>query len=476
MTASARFEILASMRRRDFIATGAAGAVWPRLGAQGQRPNFIVLLTDDQRFDTIRALGNSEIHTPNLDRLAARGVAFTQAAIMGGTQGAVCVPSRAMLLTGQTLFRAARNTGATPGEKAEPGRFHLFPELLRRNGYRTFATGKWHNGPQLFARCFDGGDNIFFGGMSAHDAVPVQAFDPGGAYRKERAQVGGKFSSELFADTAIRFLESQQPGDPFLLYCAFTSPHDPRMAPKRFADLYPPEKLALPKNFLPQHPFDNGELKVRDELLAGFPRTPEEIRQHIAAYYAMVSEVDAQIGRVLDALEASPFRENTYVIFAADNGLAVGRHGLMGKQNLYDHSIRVPLIIAGPGIPRGKRSAAFAYLFDIFPTLCQWAGIAVPDTVEGQSLAPALNNQSRRLRESTFHAYRSFQRAVRTRDWKLIEYTVGGKSTTQLFDLRRDPWEMHNLAETAQGPARLAQLRAELKRWQERTGDPLLKG
>jgi arylsulfatase A-like enzyme len=456
--------------RRQFVQTLGGTLAAPHIHA-AEPPNFIVLFTDDQRFDTIRALGNAEVSTPNMDRLAREGVAFTHAAIMGGLQGAVCVPSRAMLLTGQSLFRASRNTGSTPGDNSPPGPFHLFPELLRENGYNTFATGKWHNGPRLFSRCFTSGANLFFGGMGSQYEMPVQDFDPKGAYGKERARPSGRHSSEVFAGSAVDFLTSQKGEKPFLLYCPFTSPHDPRTAPKQFADLYSPDKVKLPENFLPEHPFDNGELKVRDELLAPFPRTPEVIRRHIADYYAMVSEVDAQIGRVLQALDRSPFARNTYVIFAGDNGLAVGQHGLMGKQNVYDHSVRVPLIIRGPNLPANKRSDAFVYLYDVFPTIFELAGLKTPDTVEGHSLVPIMKGSHRGMRESMFFAYRNFQRAVRTRDWKLIRYRVNGKETTQLFHVGRDRWETNDLSGQASMAGRVRELEAELARWQARVGD-----
>lgn len=458
------------MLRRSFVSTLGAAAAAP---AQTRKPNFIVIYTDDQRFDTIRALGNKEVHTPNMDRLAGRGVAFTNAYIMGGTQGAVCVPSRAMLMTGQSLFRAARNTGSTPGDKSEPGPFHMFPEVLRQNGYHTFATGKWHNGPKLFARAFGNGGNIFFGGMGDQLKMPVQEFDPSGAYPKSAVRPSGRFASEVFADTAVQFLNTYSSAEPFLLYCAFTSPHDPRMAPKRFSDMYSPDKVTLPKNFMPEHPFDNGELKVRDELLAPHPRTAAVVKEHLAAYYAMVSEVDHQIGRILDALDRSPHSANTYVVFAGDNGLAVGQHGLFGKQSVYDHSVHVPLIVNGPGIPKNKRSDALVYLFDIAPTIYEWAGIAKPATVDGDSLIPFLKGTAKQSRQSLFYAYRHFQRAVRTKDWKLIRYTINGKETIQLFHIGKDPAETTDLAGKAEYRAQQEKLLAELKQWQQKTGDPL---
>src|SRR5690606_25798798 len=187
------------------------------------------------------------------------------------------------------------------------------------------------------------------------------------------------------------FLNRDMNSQPFFLYLSYTAPHDPRMAPEEFASQYPPDEILLPENFMPEHPFPNGELKIRDENLAPFPRTEENTREHIAAYYAMISHVDAQIGRVLDALDQSGQAENTMIIFAGDNGLAVGQHGLMGKQNLYEHSIRVPLIISGPGIPQGEKRETLCYLLDLFPTLCEFIDIPTPDSVEGVSFAPVIS-------------------------------------------------------------------------------------
>ena len=457
------------MNRREFLCGMAAGMTTARAAARP--PNILFLFTDDQRFDTIHALGNNEVRTPNMDRLAREGTAFTRACIMGGTIGAVCAPSRAMLMTGQTLFHVHDSIVAPREAPARPRRpFDLFPELLRGKGYATFGTGKWHNGERLFARCFSSGENIFFGGMSDHLRVPVADFDPSGQYPKEKRHTGEKFSSELFADSVIRFLKQHRGPQPFLAYAAFTAPHDPRMAPKEFADLYPPEKMELPRNFMAEHPFDNGELKIRDEQLAPWPRTPDEIRRHIAAYYGMITHVDAQIGRVLDALEQTGHARDTIVIFAADNGLAVGRHGLLGKQNLYDHSVRVPLIIGGPGLPRGHRCESLCYLLDLFPTICDLTGIPAPQTVEGRSLAPLIKDPRRRLRDSVFLAYRDVQRAVRTEDWKLIRYHVNGRHTTQLFDVREDPWEMHSMADRS--PHRVSELDGLLRDWQRRVDDP----
>ena len=177
------------------------------------------------------------------------------------------------------------------------------------------------------------------------------------------------------------------------------------------------------------------------------------------------------MGRVLAALDASGEAENTLVVFAGDNGLAVGQHGLLGKQNLYDHSVRVPLIFRGPGIVRGAQHDALCYLLDVFPTLCEIMGVSPPGSVEGQSLGPVLRGGAA-PRRALFCAYRSCQRMVRTREWKLIAYHAGGEAHTQLFDISRDPWEMRNLAGERDHGARLGHMRALLREHMASAGDP----
>ncbi|MBI2925819.1 MAG: sulfatase-like hydrolase/transferase [Verrucomicrobia bacterium] len=435
--------------------------------AAARPPNVLFLFSDDQRFDTIHALGNREIQTPNLDRLARRGFAFTHTFCMGAQQGAVCVPSRAMLMTGRSLFRAT----TTPTGGAIPPALPLWPEVMRRAGYDTIGIGKWHNDRASYARAFAAGGPVFVGGMSDHAKMAVHDFDPTGNYAKENERTATTFSSELFADAAVDFLRQRRRDKPFFLYVAFTAPHDPRTPPKEFADLYPPEKITLPKNFLPEHPFDNGELKVRDEALLPWPRTPDAVRREIAAYYGMITHLDAQIGRVLQALEDSGQADNTIIIFAADNGLAVGRHGLLGKQSLYDHSVRVPLILAGPGVPKGKRSDALCYLFDLFPTVCDLAGVRAPEGLEGRSLAPILRGQRKRVRSEIFGAYRDVQRMVRDERWKLIHYPKIDR--WQLFDLRRDPEEIHDHSDDPTEAARLEAMKRKLTELQHQLDDPL---
>ncbi len=464
--------------RRDFIRTlglgtlsitlsGCAGdSQPPEADAPKKKPNILFLFTDDQRFDTIHALGNEHIITPNMDSLVRTGTTFTNAYIMGGQNGAICMPSRAMLMTGRTLFRLLDQGRDIPEEHA------MLPEVLRNAGYATFHTGKWHNGKSAFARSFTHGAKIMFGGMSDHYNIPHHDFDPTGEYPNEsRYKTSEKHSSELYADTSIRFLQGDRGDKPFFMYVSFQAPHDPRDMPKDYLDMYDPEKIPLPENFMPEHPFDNGEIFIRDEMLEKFPRTPKAIRGHIAAYYAMITHADAQIGRILDTLKETGEYDNTIIVFAGDNGLAVGQHGLLGKQNVYEHSVHVPLIMCGPGIPKGEKRDEFCYLSDIFPTLCDLAGIPVPSSVEGITLAETIREGTRNIRDSLFFVYKNFQRSVRTGRWKLIYYNVNGKKKTQLFDLKNDPWETTNLAEDPGQTDRIFELTGMMKEWFVKTGD-----
>ncbi len=440
-----------------------------------QKPkNVLVLYSDDQSYQTIRILGNKAIRTPNLDNLAKQGVAFMQAHVMGGHQGAVCVPSRAMMLTGRYLNRL-------PGDGAViPDSIISLPEVLQHKGYTTFHTGKWHSDKKSHNRLFKSGDNIFFGGMhfpgaGGQEHPSVFHYDSTGEYHKSKNWNSDTFSTELYADAAIRFLSSTEAKTkPFYCYVAFTSPHDPRTPPKKYAGMYEAEKMKLPPNFLPLHPFDNGDLNVRDEKLIGHPRTEADVKREIALYYGMISEMDAQVGRILQALDKAGLRDNTIIVFAGDNGLAVGQHGLVGKQNLYEHSIRVPMIISGPGLPKNVRTEAFAYLSDISPTLYDYLNIKQPPTVEAKSLLPVLYDRERSVRNSIYNVYGHWSRSIKTSDgYKLILYNVNGVSTTQLFNLRNDPWEMHDLSGNKSFSGKIEELRGLLKKEMNETHDDL---
>lgn len=426
--------------------------------------NILIIYSDDHSYHALGAAGNKEISTPNLDKLAKSGLMFTQAHVMGGHQGAVCIPSRVMLLTGRYVNRL-------PGDgNTIPDSIVSLPEVLRKQGYNTYHTGKWHSDKASHSRMFSTGGDIFFGGMhfpkfGGQEHPTVSLFDSTGVYSESRKRVSDIYSTTLYADNAVRFLNSQTAKtNPFFCYVAFTSPHDPRTPPGIFATKYDPTKITLPANFLIKHPFDNGDLNVRDEQLLPIPRDPEATKKDIALYYGMVSEMDAQVGRILEALDKSGLKESTLIVFAGDNGLAVGRHGLLGKQNLYEHSIRVPMIMSGPGIPVNKKTEGFTYLSDITPTIIDYLEVKRPSSVEGRSLLPVIQYPSKKVRSSIYNVYGHWSRSIKSEDgFKMIVYNVDGVATTQLFNLKKDPLEIKDLFKDPAYSDKILQMRDLLK-------------
>lgn len=430
-------------------------------GTHAGPPNVLVIVSDDQRPDAIGAFGHPDVQTPHLDRLVERGFVFHNAYCQGSDVGAVCRPSRAMLLSGRSLWQAPRDLDDVI----------TLPECFRDAGYDTFGTGKWHNGQRSFIRSFSHGEAVFFGGMGDPYALPVYDYDATAEMPLTNKRPSRTHAVTLFADAAIRFLKHTPHERPFFAYVSFTSPHDPRTAPAEFAAQYDAQEIELPANFLPEHPFDNGELQIRDEQLAEWPRTPEAIRKHLADYYAMISHVDHEVGRILAALEEAGAASETIVVFTSDHGLAIGSHGLMGKQNLYEHSMKAPLIVAGPRIPR-RESSALVYLFDLYPTLCELAGVESPSNIEGKTLAAILRGEATAVRQSIFTAYRDVQRAIRSERWKLIEYPQVGQ--TQLFDLKSDPEETHDRSRDPEYTEHVTALQKGLDAERRRYDDPLI--
>ena len=425
--------------------------------ATERRPSVIVFLADDMRADAVHALGNAAIRTPSIDVLVARGTVLDRAYCMGAMQGAVCVPSRAMLLSGRSLFHVHEQLQGCD----------TWPEAFERAGYRTFVTGKWHNGKGSITRCFAEGSGVFFGGMHRHVGLPTVSFSDHGAPAPDAATE--RHSSVIIGDAATRFVESLG-AEPFFAWCAFTAPHDPRQPLPEFRRRYDGREPPPPDNFLPEHPFDNGDLAVRDEKLLERPLAPERISKELADYYALIEGMDAEIGRVLAALEQKGRLDDTIVLVAADQGLALGSHGLLGKQNLYEHSMRAPVVLAGPGVPPGRRVDALAYLFDVTATIGDLAGVAAPADSEGQSLAPVLRGDRATGRESLLLAYKHVQRAIVTPEWKLIDYPKANR--TQMFRVASDPGERQDRADDPGVAATRRGLEVALAAAQRRFDDP----
>jgi arylsulfatase A-like enzyme len=445
-----------------------------------ERPNVVFIIADDHRGEAIRAFGDETVQTPVLDSLVASGTSCRNTHIFGGLTGAVCAPSRACVHTGIPIFRATIGKDMMNREHSNVIRpnVRLMPQTMQGAGYLTHAIGKWHNDKASFARSFEGGDKLTFHGMSEHTKVPVYDYDLTGAYPKEQEYIERTFSTELFTNAAVEFIEDFREDRPFFLYVAYTAPHDPRTAPEPYASMYDKSDIPLPPNFMREHPFDTGDMAGRDEKLARWPRDEGEIRQHIADYYAMISHLDAQIGRVVEALKAKGIYEDTLIVYTADHGLAVGQHGLMGKQNLYEHSVRIPLIFRGPGVPEGKQEHALASNIDIFPTVAGLCDVDLPEETEGISLCPIFTGESDGVRSIVCSVYRDVQRMVTDGRWKLIRYyrspvTNTGTERIQLFDLLNDPWETQDLSADPANDGDIERLASELASWMQASCDIL---
>ncbi|MFV0503631.1 MAG: sulfatase-like hydrolase/transferase [Lachnospirales bacterium] len=420
------------------------------------KKNVLFFLTDDQRFDTIGSLGNNEIYTPNLDRLVSMGTTFTQAHIPSGTSGAICMPSRAMIHSGRTLFHLKDCGAVIPKEHITLG------EVLQKNGYNSCGIGKWHNGHESFARSFNDGDDIFFGGMWDHWNVPISHYDHTGKYDNFKKHIrnsgmsktitnincdeipAGVHSTELFTSKALEKLRTIPKDKPFFMYVSYLAPHDPRSMPEEFQNMYDKDNISLPKNFKKDYAFLIGIEDIRDEKIGIYPRDEEDIKQHIADYYAMITHLDFNIGKILDELEAKGILEDTLIIFAGDNGLNVGQHGYLGKQSHYEASLRVPLIMAGANMPKNKKIDSYVYLMDVYPTICQLLDVEIPESVEGLSLVPLINNSQNSVREYLYFAYTGLIRSIKYKGYKLILYKKA-EEYNQLFNIATDCNELNNL-------------------------------
>ncbi len=427
-----------------------------------ERPNIVFLFADDQRPDTIAAHGNEHIQTPHLDRLAANGLSFTSNYCAGSYSGAVCVASRSMLMTGRHWHRI----DDTKDWEGLP----TLPEQLGKAGYQTFAVGKWHNGLKTLARSFQAGRNLYMGGMADHTKTSVQDLLPNGELTEKK--VGKRFSSTLFADAAIDFIESHSSDSPYFLYVSFTAPHDPRNPPPTYRKLYYDNRPPLPKNFLPDHPFDTGHLTggKRDESLASHPRKRIDVSDQLCEYYGLITQLDSQVGRILDAIETSGQSEDTIIIYTADHGLAMGSHGLLGKQNLYEHSMGAPLIVSGPGVPKNRMTSAFTYILDLHKTILELSDTPITEDIDGVDLSPLFGNPNARTRDSVFLAFQDKMRAIRDMQYKLHVYPEINHKI--LFDLENDPNEMYNLADNPLYSDKVDELTELMKSWQRKVGDP----
>ena len=421
-----------------------------------ERPNIIFIITDDQSPFTLSAYGNSICETPNIDRLASEGMVFDDARFLGSWLGAVCTPSRTMIQTSFGLWRLQeselglvkmpRDYVHEPEKhmaEMNPGdlQYYSIPAVFNRAGYTTYRTSKAGN-------VFEKANRLY---KYRSDKNNLQADDENGSW--------------WHGEQIMKFLDEREKiedTNPFLIFYGFTHPHDPRYGKDHLLEKYgavneidipsdpDPESPPLQPNYLPAHPFHHGHPGLRDEeRVQGIMMNRDEttIRNELGREYACIENVDVQIGRVLKRLEEMGELDNTYIFFTSDHGIAVGRHGLTGKQNLYEHTWRVPFIVTGPGIEEGSRANGNIYLLDVLPTMCELAGLEIPETLDGKSFKSVLEGNDDIIRDVMYGAYaggtKPGMRAVKRGKWKLIKYDAldGEVRETQLFNLEENPEE-----------------------------------
>lgn len=453
------------------------------------KPNILFIFADDQSYETVNAHGYPEVFTPHLDTLAESGVSFYNAYNMGGWNGAICIASRTMMQTGRFIWRAHQ---VDRNMKELAANDQTWPQLMESAGYETYFSGKWHVEIPP--------EDIFNYTVNQRPGMPNQT--PEGYQRPIEGQPdkwspyeqsfegfwkGGKHWSEVLVDDAGTLLEKAADSEhPFFMFLCFNAPHDPRQAPKRFVDMYPQEKIQVPVNYLPSYPYkhkiglygrkrDDGTWAMqRDENLAPHPRTEFSVRVNRQEYFAIISHMDEQIGHIIAKLKEIGEYDNTYIFYTSDHGLSVGHHGLIGKQNMYEHSLKVPFIVAGPTIPQNESRKGFVHVQDVMATSLELAGIEKPDYVEFNSVIPLIEEEAREshLKDTLYFAFEmELQRAIRVGDYKLIVYPPAKR--IRLFNIKKDPEEIDDLANNPAEWPTIRKMFAKLLKLQSEMEDPL---
>jgi len=409
-----------------------------------KRPNFLFVLVDDQSpFDFKFYDSTSTLDAPTITKLADEGMVVESARHMGAMVGAVCTPSRHMIMSGRTVWSLPSMQGYVNPTAPENLEENTIGAIFNRAGYSTMRTCKVGNSYPLANKQF---------------TVVNDATKRGGS-----EESGSAWHAEQVL-TYLNDRNSTKEENPFFIYFGLSHPHDVRNGTPKLLAKYgatnhtdknslPPaheKQPPLPDNYLSEHPFHHGHLELRDEEnVNGVWKNRDEqtVRNELGREYACSENIDIQLNKVLGELERMGELDNTYVIYTSDHGIAIGRHGLIGKQNLYEHSWRVPLIVKGPGIKANQRVEGNIYLSDILPTLCDLAGIEIPETVQGKSFKPVLMGEQESLREVMYGVYAGGStpgmRTVKKGDWKLIKYDVldGQVQETQLFNVAENPNE-----------------------------------
>ena len=440
--------------------------------AEERKPNVLLLMADDLN-TALSGFGHPQCKTPRLDELAKHGVRFENM----HCQYPVCGASRASLMTG--LYPYTNGMLGNSGNLREnlPDVVTM-SQLFRQNGHRAGRVSKiYHMGipPEILAGTADHDDS-----PSWDETVNIKALEqnaPGVRTEWSPKDTGSQtftgveastgdleHADGMAAEAAIDFLKRNQ-DKPFFLGCGFVRPHVPLVAPSKYFDIYDRDAMIAPS--VPEGDLDDVPQVIRNyKAISRYGVTPELHKGLLEAYYASISYMDAQVGRVLDTLNELGLRENTIVIFSSDHGYLLGHHNKFQKQHLFEEATRVPFILSVPWLSdsHGKATSQITELIDLYPTVADLAGLTPPNDLQGQSFVALLENPSATSwnKDLAFTISRSGGESIRTHEWRLTQWGFGTKGR-ELFDRKNDPGEFTNLAKDPKYADQLAKLKKRLE-------------
>ena len=445
--------------------------------AAADRPNVLFLICDDLNCD-LGCYGHPLVKSPNIDRLAARGVRFDNAFC----QYPLCGPSRASFMAGLYPDQTLIHRNAIYIREHVPDVLTM-SQMFRQQGYFATRIGKiyHYNVPRHVGT--SGHDDPYSWdytinprGRDKDDEDLIYSLRPGffGGTMSWLAADGSdeEQTDGIAATEAIRLLEQYSATDrPFFLAVGLYRPHTPYVAPKKYFELYPREQLVVPE--VPENYLDSLPVPARRSIRVGRNQVDladDLARRAIQAYYASITFADAQLGRILDALDATGLSENTVVLFTSDHGYHMGEHGHWQKTTLFENAARVPLIVAGPGTPAaGRSTTALAEMVDFYPTLAELCSLQPPASLSGVSLASTLRDPTASTRQSAFTQFKNGY-SIRTPRYRFTEWGDQGKLGSELYDHQSDSAELINLANRSEHTETVTALRAQLRARVEEAG------
>ena len=471
-------------------------------------PNILLIISDQQRTDTLGFLGRTPCRTANLDRLAAGGVCFERAM----TPCPLCGPARTSMFTGLYAHEARGTLDMKPVGLLDPGKRGptagdmllndyvcreepLLTNLLKGRGYHTAYAGKWHVGNEVLGDWFErywGHENGQYVDWCKREGLPdgwpLNDMRTR-SHREPRMSIPAALVNEIdpahsndawIADIAIRFIRERPKDRPFFVTCGFNGPHPPFKIPEPYFSMYDPASIPEPPNFGPTElePQANRDSFYR-KLWADQGTDWRNWQRSVAVYWGFVTLIDDQVGRLIECLEQEGVADETLIVFCSDHGEMLGQHGLWHKMHAYEEAIRTPLVFSAPWIHGGRRSQAAVSLLDIPSTLLAAVGIAPPAEYRGIDLSPAFSADESLPERMLFAEHKPQGSWNGATDWRMAtdnrhKYTWNRGDLDEFYDLSADPYETDNRIFDPASAAEAARLRSELRDWMVRTADPLL--